>query len=35
MRHILVHGYYDANDEIVWQTITEDLPKLQKTLVLK
>ena len=29
MRHVLVHGYYDADETIVWQTIVEDLPKLK------
>lgn len=33
MRHILVHGYYDADDKIVWQTVINDLPKLRKMLI--
>jgi len=32
MRHVLVHGYYEADDQIVWQTVTEDLPKLREML---
>ena len=32
MRHILVHGYYEADDKIVWQTVTDDLPQLRKML---
>jgi len=32
MRHVLVHGYYEADDQIVWQTVTEDLPKLRQML---
>ena len=32
MRHVLVHGYYEADDKIVWQTITDDLPKLHNML---
>ena len=32
MRHILVHGYYEADDKIVWQTVTDDLPKLRRIL---
>ena len=32
MRHILVHGYYEADDKIVWQTVTNDLPKLRNML---
>ena len=25
MRHVLVHGYYQIRDEIVWETIQTDL----------
>jgi uncharacterized protein with HEPN domain len=32
MRHVLVHGYYDADDNIVWQTITADIPLLRKAI---
>jgi uncharacterized protein with HEPN domain len=32
MRHVLVHGYYDADDNIVWRTITADLPLLRKSI---
>jgi len=32
MRHVLVHGYYEADDTIVWQTVMEDLPKLREML---
>jgi uncharacterized protein with HEPN domain len=32
MRHVLVHGYYEADDKIVWQTIIEDIPQLQKAI---
>ena len=28
MRNRLIHGYYDVNLEIVWKTLTEDLPRL-------
>jgi len=28
MRHRLVHGYFNINLDIVWQTLTEDLPPL-------
>ena len=28
MRHRLIHGYYDINLDVVWQTVTEDLPPL-------
>ena len=29
MRHILVHGYYQIKDEIVWATIQTDLQPLK------
>jgi uncharacterized protein with HEPN domain len=29
MRHILVHGYFEIDYEIVWQTVINDLPKLK------
>jgi uncharacterized protein with HEPN domain len=32
MRHVLVHGYYEADDNIVWRTITADLPLLRKSI---
>jgi len=28
MRDRLIHGYFDVNLDIVWETITEDLPPL-------
>jgi uncharacterized protein with HEPN domain len=28
MRDRLIHGYFDVNLDIVWQTVTEDLPSL-------
>ena len=28
MRDRLIHGYYDVNVDVVWETITEDLPPL-------
>ena len=34
MRHRLVHGYYDINLDIVWRTLRDDLPPLQKKLQL-
>ena len=34
MRHVLVHGYYEADDRIVWQTIIADLPLLHKSIEL-
>ena len=32
MRHHLIHAYYDVNLDIVWQTVTEDLPPLINSL---
>lgn len=28
MRNRLIHAYFDINPDIVWQTVTEDLPSL-------
>ena len=28
MRHRLIHGYYDIDPDIVWDTVQEDLPPL-------
>lgn len=28
MRDRLIHGYFDVNLDVVWETITEDLPAL-------
>lgn len=32
MRDRLIHGYFDVNLDIVWQTITDDLPPLMRQL---
>lgn len=32
MRNRLIHGYYDVNLDIVWETVTQDLPVLIKQL---
>jgi uncharacterized protein with HEPN domain len=32
MRDRLIHGYFDVNLDIVWQTVTEDLPALTAKL---
>ncbi len=32
MRHRLTHGYYDIDLDIVWSTVTEDLPPLATEL---
>lgn len=34
--NILIHGYFDVNLDVVWETLTEELPglisKLEKVL---
>lgn len=32
MRHKVVHDYLGIDDDIVWQVVTEDLPKLVAAL---
>jgi uncharacterized protein with HEPN domain len=32
MRHRLIHGYFDIDLDIVWSTVTEDLPPLAAQL---
>jgi uncharacterized protein with HEPN domain len=32
MRNKSIHGYFDVNLDILWNTITADLPKLNKKL---
>ena len=32
LRNRLIHGYFDVNLDIVWDTILEDLPPLIKDL---
>jgi uncharacterized protein with HEPN domain len=29
MRNILVHGYFDIDTDIVWETATRDIPALK------
>ena len=33
MRHVLVHGYYQIKDEIVWATIQTELQPLKEKLL--
>ena len=33
MRHILVHGYYQIKDEIIWATIETELQPLRKKIL--
>jgi uncharacterized protein with HEPN domain len=32
MRHILVHGYYQIRDEIIWATIETELHPLREKI---
>jgi uncharacterized protein with HEPN domain len=32
MRHVLVHGYFATNDDILWQVVESDLPPLKAQL---
>jgi uncharacterized protein with HEPN domain len=32
-RHILVHGYFQTDTTLLWQTVEEDLPVLKEQLV--
>ena len=33
MRHVIIHGYYTIDDEILWETITYDIPLLKATIM--
>ena len=32
IRHRIVHNYADIDEEVIWKTITDDLPALVKVL---
>ena len=32
MRHILVHGYYDTDEVIIWNTVKKDLKPLKEQI---
>jgi uncharacterized protein with HEPN domain len=32
MRNILVHDYFDVDQDIVWSVVEDDLPKLRRSL---
>ena len=32
MRHVLVHGYFETNTNIVWKAVQRDLPILKAKL---
>ncbi len=29
MRHVLVHGYFETDKELVWRVIEQDIPVLK------
>lgn len=33
VRNHIIHGYFEGDDETLWQTATEDLPQLQQALL--
>ena len=32
MRNRVTHGYFDIDLDVVWNTVTRDLPKLQESV---
>jgi uncharacterized protein with HEPN domain len=34
IRDKLIHDYFDVNLEVVWKTVTDDLPKLESEIRL-
>jgi uncharacterized protein with HEPN domain len=34
MRNRLIHGYFDIDSDVVWKTVTEEMPGLQRSLKL-
>lgn len=34
MRHILVHGYYQIKEEIIWATIENEINPLKESIIL-
>jgi uncharacterized protein with HEPN domain len=33
MRHILVHGYFEIDTEVVWNVVTRDLHELKREIL--
>jgi uncharacterized protein with HEPN domain len=33
MRHILVHGYFEIDTEVVWNVVDRDLPELKREIL--
>jgi uncharacterized protein with HEPN domain len=34
MRNRLIHGYFDIDSDVVWKTVTEEIPELHRSLKL-
>lgn len=34
MRHILVHDYYQINNDVLWSVITDDIPNLKEQILM-
>jgi uncharacterized protein with HEPN domain len=34
MRNRLIHGYFDIDSDVVWKTVTEEIPGLLRSLKL-
>ena len=34
MRNRLIHGYFDIDSDVVWKTVTEEIPALHRSLKL-
>jgi len=32
MRNRLIHGYFDIDSDVVWKTVTEEIPDLRRSL---
>ncbi len=32
MRHVLVHGYFETDKELVWRVVEQDIPKLKSQI---
>jgi hypothetical protein len=32
MRNRMIHNYFDVNIDVLWNTVTEDLPKLKQQI---
>jgi uncharacterized protein with HEPN domain len=32
MRHVLVHGYFETDKELVWRVVEHDIPKLKSQI---